>query len=467
MGDLLSNIQINSLIPILEGVSDAVFIDDNTGICIWCNSACEDFYMEARSNIQGKTVDQLVARGIFTQSVTKEVIEEKQERTLIHENKSGRRLLTSGYPLFDTSGNIQLIITTSRDITDLTNQDKECVDIIDNKMLDVRQINNIDYTDEGIMTASLAMQNVMILTRRLAAVESPVFITGESGVGKGLIAQIIHEESNRSDGPFIKVNCGAIPETLMEPELFGYIRGTYTGTRAEGKQGLIESANNGTLFLDEVSELPLNIQVKLLRLLNDHTITRVGSVNPITLNIRIVFASNVDLFKLVQEGKFRDDLYYSLNVAPITVPPLRDRVEDILPLIHKNLQHFNEVLHENKVLTEDSLRILLQYKWPGNVRELENIIERLVLTTTEDIISPDSLPAFLIEEAKTNTNINTDLSLQTAMERAEREVFENAISMYSSTREIARVLQVSQPTVVRKLNKYGLVTKSTTQNVEI
>ncbi|MBQ0078591.1 MAG: sigma 54-interacting transcriptional regulator [Eubacterium sp.] len=455
MNKLRYSIQLNTLIPVLEGISDASFIDDADGICIWCNSACEEFYLIDKDDILGKTVNELEGLGIFSQSVTKIVLENKLETTIIHENKAGRKLLTSGYPIFDDDGNIIYIITTSRDITSLTSRDKRLA-AINNKMLDVTQIDNMEVPESNAIASSVSMQNVMTLTKRLANVASPVLITGESGVGKGLIAKTLHEEGVRADGPFIVVNCSAIPETMIEAEFFGYVRGTFTGSRAEGKIGLFESAEGGTIFLDDVSELSLNMQAKLLRVLRDRVITRVGSIKNIPIDVRIISATNKNLRDLVKAGKIRDDLYYSPNVAPIAVPPLRERPEDILPLIQVALKKFNEELNENKILSSDALTVLLKYQWPGNVRELENIIERLIITTDARIITSSQIPSFLREDAETNTNVNTDTSLQLAMEKAEREILTNALQTYKSTRAMAKVLQVSQPTIVRKLNKYGL-----------
>lgn len=455
MDKLSGHIALKDLLPILDGISDAVFIDNGEGRCLWCNSTCEDLYDISVSDIRGKSVDELEKKGIFTPSVTRRVLDEKREITILHENKYGKKLLTTGTPIFNDTGKISLILTTSRDITRLT-EDEEKSKSASNTMISMSAITNTYSPDSGIIANSTPMRNVMMLTKRLASVNSTVLITGESGVGKGMIAKILHEEGNRCDKPFVTVNCGAIPENLIESELFGYVAGAFTGSRAEGKQGLFEVAQNGTIFLDEISELPLNLQVKLLRVIQEREITPVGGIKPIPINVRIVSATNKNLMELVREGKFREDLYYRLNVVPINVPPLRDRPEDILPLIQTNLAKYNEHLHESKTISSEVLAVLLKYQWPGNIRELQNIIERLIITTNEDVITEENLPIFIKQEAETNANMNTDLSLSAAMAKAEKDILQEALSNYKSTRAMAKVLQVSQPTIVRKLHKYGL-----------
>lgn len=452
------NLKFSKILPILDSITDAVFIDDKDGICIWCNKSCEELYNISIDDVRGRHVNELERLGIFSPSVTKRVLEEHREITIIHENRHGKKLLTTGMPIIDDDGNIMKVITTSRDITRLT-VSNDSIDITPTPLINVNDIEDFDMVpdEKEIVAESLTMQNVMSLTKKLATVNSTVLITGESGVGKGLIARLLHEEGNRSSGPFVTVNCGAIPENLIESELFGYVPGAFTGSRAEGKRGLFEAAQNGTIFLDEISELPLNLQVNLLRVIQEREITPVGGVESIPINVRIVSATNKSLRELVRQGKFREDLFYRLNVVPINVPPLRDRPEDLLPLIHSNLVKCNERLNENKAISPEALTILFRYPWPGNIRELQNIIERLTITTNGDLITEDNLPIFLRQEAITNANTNVNLSLAEAMEKAEKTILEKALSDYGSTRAMAKALQVSQPTIVRKLHKYNLV----------
>ena len=455
-----TTITVKELLPIFEGITDAVFIDDAEGICQWCNDACEDLYNTTMEEIQGKTVDELENMGIFSPSVTKRVLEEKRELTIIHKNRYGKMLLTTGTPIFipgQKPAKLSMVITTSRDITQLsrtTEKTNAAKALLNAKKISAQKF---DLADSKVIASSEAMQNVMMLAKRLASVNTTVLITGESGVGKGLIAKTLHEEGNRWKEPFVTVNCGAIPENLIESELFGYVAGAFTGSRSGGKKGLFEAAQNGTIFLDEISELPLNLQVKLLQVIQERQITPVGSTEAIPIDVRIISATNRDLETLVKEGKFREDLYYRLNVVPLNVPPLRERHEDILPLIQLNLAKCNRNLHENKRISSDALSILIKYPWPGNTRELQNIVERLLITTSHDVISADDIFEFIKQAAEENTSISVDLSLAAAMEKAEKEILEQALENYKSTRAIAKVLQVSQPTIVRKLNKYGLV----------
>ena len=466
-----THLTLDQIIPILNVITDAVFIDDADGVCQWCNDACEEMYNIEYDEIVGRHVEDLEKSGIFTPSVTRRVLEEKREITIIHENRFGRRLLTTGSPVFVpmTSGEwvaagegrysrtIAFVLTTSRDITQISTV-QEQPDTPGSALLKARNLDVPEDIDTSfIVSESEAMHNVMALTKKLASVNTTVLITGESGVGKGLIARRLHEEGVRWKKPFVTVNCGAIPENLIESELFGYVAGAFTGSRADGKQGLFEAAQDGTIFLDEISELPLNLQVKLLQVIQERQITPVGGTRPIPVDVRIISATNRNLEELVKEGRFREDLYYRLNVVPINVPALRERPADIIPLIQMNIARCNRELGETKSISPDALSILLKYPWPGNIRELQNIIERLVITTSHNVITEDDIFIFIKEAAEDNQINYADTSLAAALERAEKEILSRALENYKSTRAIARVLKVSQPTVVRKLNKYGLV----------
>ena len=444
---------IEELTAVLDSIKDAIFIDDKNGITLWCNKTCEALYNIKKEDVIGISAGELEKQGVFTPSVTVRVLEQQEEVSLIHENKIGKHLLSTGIPIFSEDGTITQIITTSRDITEINHLQKELERV-------QRKLNTLNapqkYGDEEIVAASQAMYNVLLLAKRLADVDSTVLITGESGVGKGLIARYLHKNGPRKDKPMVTVNCGAIPENLIESELFGYERGAFTGSRVEGKVGLFEEAEGGTIFLYEISELPLNLQVKLLQVIQEREFKKVGGVKGIPVDVRIISATNQELRNLVEEGAFREDLYYRLNVVPINVPPLRERTEDILPLIHSALYKLNEKIGEDKIISSEALAILLTYQWPGNAREVENIIERLVITTKDGVVMPENLPPYLLEASHQNKNQRVGKTLQENLDITEKEILVEAMKNYSTTRAMAKALGVSQPTVVRKIAKHKL-----------
>lgn len=446
----------SDLLQILNSIKDAVFVDDADGNSIWCNDSCAQLYKINLNEMHGKNVNYLESIGVFNPSVARMVIEKNEEVTIIHENKDGKKLLSTGIPIFDSEGNLSKVITTSRDITELSllqNKLESMENVLENlKSKDHQLISN------GLIANSPAMFNVFQLIKRLADLDSTVLITGESGVGKGVVAKLLHENGSRSKYPFVKINCGAIPENLIESELFGYEPGSFTGSRNEVKKGLFEVAEKGSVFLDEISELPINLQVKLLQVIQEKEITRVGGVKNIPVDVRIISATNKELQNQVLIGAFREDLYYRLNVVPINVPPLRERYEDILPLVNSIMDTYNKKLKENKILDPSALAMLLRYNWPGNVREVHNIIERLIITTRGKVILPENIPNFI------QTSVNSSFSsgyesttLKDVVERTEEELLRVTYNKYQSTRMVAKILDVSQPTIVRKLHKYGIV----------
>ena len=455
MDNFIKDIEATDILPILNSIKDAVFIDDAGGNSIWCNKACSELYKITPEEIRGKNVAYLESIGLFNPSVARLVMERKEEVTIVHENKDGKKILSTGTPVFDDAGKLSKIITTSRDITELS--------LLQNKLNSVESaLEDLKFQDKhlvanGLIANSPVMFNIFQLIKRLADLDSTVLITGESGVGKGVVAKLLHESGKRSSFPFVKVNCGAIPENLIESELFGYEPGSFTGSRNEVKKGLFEVAQKGSIFLDEISELPLNLQVKLLQVIQEREITRVGGVRSIPIDVRIISASNKDLHSQVLLGAFREDLYYRLNVVPIHVPPLRERYEDIHPLILSILETYNEKINDHKTIDPGAMAVLLRYSWPGNVREVHNIIERLVITTKGSVILPENIPQFIHTSVTGDTPRHPDnLTLKNALEAAEKDILRRAYKKYRSTRTMAKVLDVSQPTVVRKLNKYGI-----------
>ncbi|WP_176431318.1 sigma-54 interaction domain-containing protein [Anaerovirgula multivorans] len=452
----ISNVNFQEVKLILDSVQEAITIDDKNGNTVWVNKACEQLYEIKREDLIGKNIDTLEKIGVFSHSVAKEVFRKKQQISILHNNKKGKRVLTTGTPILDVDGNIKQVVSTSRDITELIVLKNELEDI-QNELEELREKQQVIMND--FIIESQEMKDILLLAKRLSQVDSTVLITGESGVGKGEIAKYIHQSGPRSNHSLIKVNCGAIPESLLESELFGYEYGAFTGSKKQGKMGLFELAHKGTIFLDEIGELPLNLQVKILQVIQDKEIQKVGGITTIPVDVRIIAATNKDLQNMVHEKKFREDLFYRLNVVPIHIPCLHERPEDIFPLIRHFLRKYNKKFNLVKRIDSNAVAILLKYPWPGNVRELENIIERVVITTKQDIILPQNLPNYIISEGDNSSDIKVPTStvnLKDTIEEVEKQIIHKAVIKYKTTREVAKALGVSQPTIVRKINKYKI-----------
>ncbi|HIP43532.1 MAG TPA: AAA family ATPase [Aquifex aeolicus] len=309
------------------------------------------------------------------------------------------------------------------------------------------------YSLHGIIGRSKAIRQLIDLIEKVSKTDSTLLLLGESGTGKSLIAKTIHYESPRKDKPFVTVNCAAIPGELLEAELFGYEKGAFTGAYTS-KKGKFELANGGTIFLDEIGDMPVNLQAKLLRVLQDKELERLGSEKTIKVDVRIIAATNKDLRKLVEERKFREDLYYRLNVIPIHVPPLRERREDIPLLIEHFLEEFNEKYQKRVYLTKEAMQILLEYDYPGNVRELANIVERIVILN-EGKVTPRDLPKYLKKK-----KIKEKGNLQKFIEETEKERIIEALEKtgYVKSRA-AKLLGYTLRQLDYRIKKYGIEIK--------
>jgi len=307
---------------------------------------------------------------------------------------------------------------------------------------------------------SKIMKTMVSVAHRIAPYKTTVLLQGESGTGKEMMAKLLHEKSDRADKPFIAVNCGAIPETLMESELFGYQKGAFTDAHT-AKKGLIEAANNGTLFLDEIGELPLQLQVKLLRFIQEGETRRIGDTKPLKVNVRIVAATSRDLQQEVKNGNFREDLFYRLNVVPIIVPPLRKREEDIPLLVEYFLKKTKERLGIQRVsgLTKEAMIAFMEYSWPGNVRELENLIERLVVLSDGEFVDIDILPEAMLYGNKTEANIDNmqGLSIKKHQRAMEESLIHKALEISHGNRtKAAKLLGISHRTLLYKMKEYEM-----------
>jgi len=448
---------------VFESSFDGLYIADGNGITLRLNKAFERITGINGREFLNRNVEDIVEEGIVSESVTAQVLKQRQPVTIIQlYAKTGKTTLATGTPVFDKKGNIFRVVCNVRDVTELNmlKQRLEQVEGLSEHYEKQLRTLRLQYAGSGKMVVrSPRMRDLMETIIRVAQVDSTVLITGESGTGKELLAETIHANSARKDGPFIKVNCGAIPESLLESELFGYDAGAFTGARKEGKAGYFELANGGTLFLDEIGDLPLNLQVKLLRVIQSREIVRVGGIKPLKVDIRIVAATNRNLVDMVRRKEFREDLYYRLNVVPVNVPPLRQRKEEIPSLVVHFLQVFNRKYKQVKRISPEVIDLFMEYDWPGNVRELENLMERLVVITPSDTITVQDLPSHFGNLAKDWSNkvhVLDIVPLREAVESVEKQILEKAYVQFRTTRQMARALKVDASTVVRKAAKYGI-----------
>lgn len=448
---------------IIDYSNDWLFIADGEGIALRVKSRYEEDFGIKASEVIGKNVKQLENEGLFHPSVTNLILESKKPQTVMQSQKNGRKLLVSGTPVFNSDGSIFRVIVNVRDIThlnELKNKLEESERLKELYYKEIIELKMNSFSDSEIVCSSSQMANMLKTAKKVASVDSTVMITGETGVGKGLVAKYIHDCSPRKSKPFVVVSCGAIPENLLESELFGYVKGAFTGAHQQGKIGKLELANEGTIFLDEIGELPLNLQVKILQVIQEKVISRVGDTKEIKLDLRFIAATNRDLQQMVAERKFREDLYFRLNVIPLEIPPLRDRVEDIEMLVHHFLEKYKNKYKIDKIIDIEVYDCLRRYHWPGNVRELENLIERMFVITDANLIQKYHLPKHILDTSENAGDLSesylTLQPLEQAKEKLEKKLFLQAVKQCRSTYEIARLFNINQSTVVRKLKKYDI-----------
>lgn len=433
---------------VFEYAFDEIFVTDDKGIVVRVNSMCERHYQLSAKELVGKHVKELQKEGIFYPSATLEVIEKERPVELVQTTKSGEYLHVRTRPVFDDEGNLRRVISYSRDLTELY-QLRQKVEEMDNQLKTYKKELRETYEHEGLIFKSIAMQKIIETIKKVSVVDSTVLVLGETGVGKSRLVRHLHEVSHRKNESFYEINCAALPTNLIESELFGYSGGSFTGANREGKKGLLESAHRGTLFLDEIGEMPLEIQAKLLQVLQEKTFRPIGGRELKKVDVRIVAATNRDLSTMVKQGTFRKDLYYRLNVIPISIPPLRERTEDILPLIYHYLQHFNKKYGRDVKLAPSTLQMFVGYPWEGNNREIENVIERIVITA-DDFVTVEDLPLSMQEA----TVEQSGQSLYRMLEEVERNIILKAYKTYGSSYKVAEFLQISQSAATRKIKKF-------------
>ena len=449
---------------IFKASSDGIWVCDASGKVINVNEASERLNGIAAGDVIGKRIVDLLQIGLFDRSVTIEVLETRRQVSVMqHIQKTGRQLLSTGTPVFDEQGAISLVVVNERDMTQLNaiREQLEQTHMVTEKIRnELAELSMLELKDQEIVAESEAMRQVLRVALKLANIDaSNILILGESGVGKGLLAKFIHKNSKRSRKPFIQINCAALPESLLEAELFGYERGAFTGAREKGKVGLFELAHEGTLFLDEIGEMPLVLQAKLLKYLDDQEVMRLGGVTAKKIDCTIVAATNKNLDAEVAARAFRQDLFYRLNTFTLRIPPLRERPEDIFDLVSVYLHKYNQAYGANKHLLPEGLEMLQAYAFPGNVRELKGLVKKAVVMSEArclDEFLARSIKASRTADAAPDYRTGKRRSLTAELESFERKLLKKAARKGRTTRQIASELKISQTSVVRKLRKYGL-----------
>lgn len=454
---------INILVTAMESSSDGILISDNEGNITYVNPAYESTTGLKKEDIIDKNLRDLLNQNIINKSAALSVLEDGAPVSLIHKYVTGKSALTTANAIYDNENKLLGVVCNTRNITELMNLRNE---LNETKMLakkytnEIRVLRQQALKHEGFIFSSSNMRNTIELALKAAKFNSTVLIHGESGTGKELLGEFIHNKSPRKDEAFIKVNCAAIPEGLFESELFGYMGGSFTGASKEGKPGMFELANNGTILLDEIGDLPLPLQSKLLRVIQEMEVYRVGADTPTSLDVRILAATNLDLEKEVQEKRFREDLFFRLNVIPIVIPPLRERTEDIPKLIEFFLEKLNRKYKKTMTVTEEAMSALESYTWPGNVRELENLVEYLFIMNTGEEISIEYLPPQIITQQLHNKFSTEELGdipkLNYMLELYEKSLIVSTLENYSSIRQAALALGIHYSTLSRKIKRYDI-----------
>lgn len=441
---------------LMEYDQNSFVIADGAGVIIFAGQETVENCGYEKDWYLGKSVYKLEEERIFYPSVIKMAIETKQAQVVIQNTRLSKKLLIAiGVPIFDGEGNIERVVSITKDYTDLVHLSS----IIGKMEFGMNLTGESEEALEHIITCNEKMLEIKSLIKFVAPTDSTVLILGGTGTGKEVLANAIHSLSHRKNSPFVVVSCGSLSPNIVESELFGYEAGSFTGASREGKMGLLEAADGGTVFLDEIGELPLDQQVKLLHVLQEKSIVRVGGTKQIPLDIRVVAATNRDLKEQIECGQFREDLYYRLNVVSIKIPALCERREDIPLLVKYFTKKFNRKHGKNKVISRNVIKLLSDYEWPGNIRELENSIENLIVTSPSNYIDVEALPEHLMREDEpfgAAVRVKEIAPLAEIIEEAERQLLTLARKQHKTTSEIAKVLKVNQSTVSRKLNGYGI-----------
>lgn len=446
---------------IFESSYDGLYITDGQANTLRVNRAYERITGLSGRHLIGRNMKDLVKEKVFDSSVTLEVLKRKEPVTLIQRIQGRKEVMVTGSPIVNEKGKISFVVTNVRDITELNRlkSDLERARRISSRMAEyVKEQKGLERALDKIIVKSPRMIRVLKTAVQVAKTDTSVLIYGESGVGKSMLADLIHRLSPRKNKPLVRIHCGAIPDPLIESELFGYERGAFTGAAWSGKAGLVETAHGGTLVLDEVAELSLAAQVKLLEVIENKTFTRLGSTLPTRVDVRIIAATHQDLEQRITDGNFRRDLFYRLNGVPIEIPPLRERREDIMPIAFSTIEKLNRAHGLQKRISSRVLDALCQYGYPGNIRELIHIVERMFTMSEGETLDEEDLPWELRCGFPKGPQVwKRGVSLAQAVEQFEAEVIREVLKKTRNAEEAAQMLGVHYTTLWRKAKRYGIV----------
>ncbi|MDW5298597.1 MAG: sigma 54-interacting transcriptional regulator [Sedimentibacter sp.] len=459
-----TNYEINTMD--YQGMIQAVFLATQDAISVVNERGVHILVNPAYTKITGLEYDDVIGKDALYdieegESLHMKVLTSKKpvQNTKLKIRPSGKTVVAQAAPII-VNGVMKGSVAVLHDMSGI----KDLTDKLEEAEKKLREL-TYKYKPEDIIGDSAVIREVKIMIEKAAKVPATVLLRGESGTGKELFANSIHAQSSRNYNKFIRVNCAALSDSLLESELFGYEEGSFTGALKGGRKGLFEEANKGTIFLDEISEISMNTQAKLLRVLQEKEIMRVGSNKTIAVDVRVIAATNADLIKSVEEGKFREDLFYRLSILPIFIPPLRERKEDIPILVKNFIVKFNDDYGRNIVdISNKALRILVNHEWPGNVRELENVVGRSIINMNinEKVIQTEHLP-HLYSNKKVHINNGAMLkneniiNLSEIIEKAESEYISNVyITLNRNKTKTAKVLGISIRSLYYKMEKYGI-----------
>lgn len=448
---------------IVDGLDDSIFITDAAGNVLYVNPAYTKNTGVEPDEVLGHNVADLISKDkIYTGGAVLDVIKTKKSAfrlSTTYKTNPPRMGYVVGTPIFNEKGELRQVVASSRTIISLKALKDDFQTFIkeihelDKKPIDKKSDERLS---EDLIGKHTTLANIWTIISHIAPSDATVLITGESGVGKEVIADEIYKNSRRNKKPFIKINCASIPANLLESELFGYERGAFSGANVKGKPGLFELANEGTLLLDEIGDMPMDLQVKLLRAIQTQEITRIGGTQPIKLDIRFLALTNSNLKEKIKEGTFRQDLYYRLNVIPIYVPPLRERLQDLDELCRFFIQKFTDKYNCFFELTHRQLDYLSHYDWPGNIRELENIIEYLVLCSSGIGQVDDSVLTGLLNISRPGEEPMEDMDFTSAVARFEKQLLEKTLENSHSLRDAGQKLNINASTISRKIKQYNI-----------